>query len=148
MNKQELISHCIALQETKVAELKKLVDTLNESALGEDKCTVGDKHHTFRAQTQNEQEVYAKQLNSAIKDLNTLRTISTIKKFTKVETGALASTSNGYYLIANSMGIVEFKGIQVFVVSAISPIASILLAKNEGDIVKFNGKEIVIKQIF
>jgi transcription elongation GreA/GreB family factor len=147
LKKFNLISHCITLQEKKVAELKKLVDTLNESALGEDKCTVGDKHHTFRAQTQNEQEIYAKQLNMAIKDLNYLQTLVPKKSSNSVESGSLVSTTNGLYFIATSMGIVDFNGIQVFVVSAISPIASQLLSKKAGDEIVFNRQKIEIGEV-
>jgi len=66
--KKQILETCISLQQQKVDKLSTMVDTLNDSAVNSDKCVVGDKHHTFRAQTQNEQELYAKQLNSAINE--------------------------------------------------------------------------------
>jgi len=54
-SKQQILDKCIAIQQQKVDKLGAMVNTLNDSAINSDKCVVGDKHHTFRAQTQNEQ---------------------------------------------------------------------------------------------
>ena len=84
--KSNILKACINLQQTKVDKLNAMVETLNDSAVNSDKCVVGDKHHTFRAQTQNEQELYAKQLSAAINELNTLILIPKHKQFNNAET--------------------------------------------------------------
>ena len=109
ITKLEILKHCISIQQQKVDKLSAMVDTLNDSAVNSDKCVVGDKHHTFRAQTQNEQELYAKQLNLAINELNTLKTISKDKILNKGNLGALIETSNGIYFLATSIGIIKLK---------------------------------------
>lgn len=145
--KQQILEKCIQIQKQKVDKLSAMVDTLNDSAINSDKCVVGDKHHTFRAQTQNEQEMYAKQLSGAINGLNTLKLISKEKKFNKGELGALLETSNGVYFISTSLGIVDIDGNSVMVLSPISPIGNLLLNKNKGDIVNFRGNKIEIINI-
>lgn len=146
-HKQQILEKCIQIQQQKVDKLSAMVDTLNDSAINSDKCVVGDKHHTFRAQTQNEQEMYAKQLSGAINELNTLKLISKEKKFNKGELGALLETSNGVYFISTSLGIIDIEGDNVMVLSPISPIGSLLLYKTKGDKVNFRGNEIEIINI-
>ncbi|MEN8138765.1 MAG: hypothetical protein ABFR62_10070 [Bacteroidota bacterium] len=142
--KQEILSACIKIQQEKVDKQTAMVDTLNDSAINSDKCVVGDKHHTFRAQTQNEQEMYAKQLNSAINELNTLRQISPEKMYKKAELGALLDTSNGVYFLATSLGVIKTGENNIMVLSPISPIGNLLLNKTKGESINFRGKEIEI----
>lgn len=145
--KQQILEKCIQIQQQKVDKLSVMVDTLNDSAINSDKCVVGDKHHTFRAQTQNEQELYAKQLNGAINELNTLKLISKEKKFNTGELGALLDTSNGVYFLATSLGIIKIENKIVMVLSPISPIGSLLLSKSKGDIINFRDNDIEIINI-
>jgi len=144
ISKQQILETCIAIQQEKVDKLSAMVDTLNDSAINSDKCVVGDKHHTFRAQTQNEQELYVKQLNSAINEFNTLRMISTEKKFSKGELGAMLETSNGIYFISISIGVVSVEKENVMVLSPISPIGNLLLNKTKGESIIFRGNKIEI----
>jgi len=146
--KSEILKTCIEIQQSKVDKLSAMVDTLNDSAINSDKCVVGDKHHTFRAQTQNEQELYAKQLNSAIDELNTLRLISVEKKFIRGELGALMKTTNGNYLLSTSLGVVKVAEEDIMVLSPVSPIGNLLLNKTKGGNIIFRGKEIEILEIF
>lgn len=145
--KQEILSACINIQQEKVDKQTAMVDTLNDSAINSDKCVVGDKHHTFRAQTQNEQEMYAKQLNSAITELNTLKLISTSKIYNKAKLGALIFTTNGIYFLANSLGAIKVNRTNILVLSPLSPIGNLLLSKIKGDEIIFRGKKITIEEI-
>ena len=146
--KQEILSACINIQQEKVDKQTTMVDTLNDSAINSDKCVVGDKHHTFRAQTQNEQEMYAKQLNSAITELNTLKLISTSKIYNKAKLGALIFTTNGIYFLANSLGAIKVNRTNILVLSPLSPIGNLLLSKTKGDEIIFRGKKITIEEIY
>ncbi|MCK5907734.1 MAG: hypothetical protein KAG37_09100 [Flavobacteriales bacterium] len=146
-SKQQILEVCINIQQQKVDKLASMVDTLNDSAINSDKCVVGDKHHTFRAQTQNEQELYVKQLNSAINELNTLRLISIEKKFSKGELGSLLVTTNGIYFLATSFGVLNVEDETVMVLSPISPIGNLLLNKTKGEKVIFRGNEFEIISI-
>jgi hypothetical protein len=146
-SKIKILETCIDIQQQKVDKLGAMVDTLNDSAINSDKCVVGDKHHTFRAQTQNEQELYVKQLNSAINELNTLKLISRDKKFVSGELGALVETSNGIYFISISIGVVKVGKENIMVLSPISPIGNLLLNKTKGEIITFRGNEIKILEI-
>lgn len=145
--KIKILETCLQIQQNKVDKLSSMVDTLNDSAINSDKCVVGDKHHTFRAQTQNEQELYAKQLSSAINELNTLKLISKEKDFIKGELGALVETSNGKYFLATSLGVIEIEKEKIMVLSPISPIGNLLLNKTKGDKITFRGNEIEIIEI-
>ena len=147
VNKQKILIRCIQIQQQKVDKLSSMVDTLNDSAINSDKCVVGDKHHTFRAQTQNEQELYVKQLNLAINELNTLKLISKVKKFKRGELGALLETTNGIYFLAIGIGIEKIENKDIMILSPISPIGSLLLNKVKGDKIIFRGNEIRIINI-
>lgn len=120
---------------------------MNDSAVGDDKCTVGDKHHTFRAQTQNEQEMYTKQLNGAISELNVLQTIPLKKSYEMIELGAIANTQNGMYIISIGLGVMEINGKKIMATSPVSPIGNALLKKKKGEHAVFRGKNILIKDI-
>ncbi|MCK5782019.1 MAG: hypothetical protein KAH10_05480 [Flavobacteriales bacterium] len=146
-SKEKILSACIKIQQDKVDKQTAMVETLNDSAVNSDKCVVGDKHHTFRAQTQNEQEMYAKQLTQAINELNTLRMISTDKKYVQAELGALIPTSNGIYFLATSIGIMKIDNINIMVLSPISPIGNQLLSKTKGEKIIFRNNEITILDI-
>ena len=146
-SKEEILTACIEIQQEKVDKQSAMVDTLNDSAVNSDKCVVGDKHHTFRAQTQNEQEMYAKQLTSAINELNTLRMISTNKSFNKAELGALIETSNGIYFLATSVGVIKINGQNIMVLSPISPIGNLLLGKEKGENIIFRQNKIEIIEV-
>jgi|LGVF01.1.fsa_nt_gb transcription elongation GreA/GreB family factor len=145
--KSNILKACINLQQTKVDKLNAMVETLNDSAVNSDKCVVGDKHHTFRAQTQNEQELYAKQLSAAINELNTLILIPKHKQFNNAELGSLITTSNGIYFLATSIGIIKVDDSDIMVLSPISPIGNLLLNKVAGESIVFRGKQIEIKGI-
>ena len=148
LSKKDIIDFCINTQEAKVNKLSSLVDTLNNSAINEDKCTVGDKHETFRAQTQNEQELYVKQLNTAISELNTLQLISGFdKNYVKAELGALIATSAGVYFLATSLGLTEINGNEIMIISPISPIGNLLLSKKLNESITFRNKVIIIEGI-
>ena len=147
MNKKAIIDKCLEIQGAKLTKLKSLVQTLNESALNESKSTAGDKHDTFRAQTQNEQEMYVKQLSQAQMELNTLIKISQKKRNTKGELGALISTSKGIYLLSIGLGIINIESENIMVISPISPIGKLILNKKSGDKILFRGEEIFIENI-
>ncbi len=145
--KEQLLKFCWDDVDARTASLKKRSDELQESLNSETKSSAGDKHETGRAMVQLEQEKLGKQLLELEKKRATLQKVDIAKTSAKIVLGSLIKTSLANYFIAISAGAFQKEGINVFCVSPNAPIAQLLLGKEQGDNVTFNGKQIEIRNI-
>ncbi len=125
-------------------------NSLNATIEGRDnqtKSTAGDKHETGRAMMQAEQQRNEIQMGKAILLKKELQQIDLEKTFEQVQSGALVITNQGNYFIAIGLGKVVVEGKKIYAISVISPIGKILLNKQVGEVVNFQNKEIVVKDI-
>ncbi|MEX0314602.1 MAG: 3-oxoacyl-ACP synthase [Allomuricauda sp.] len=145
--KEDLLQFCWDDVDVRTASLKKRSDELQESLNSETKSSAGDKHETGRAMVQLEQEKLGKQLLELDKKKATLQKVDITKTSNKIVLGSLVKTSLANYFIAISAGAFKKEGVDVFCVSPNAPIAQLLLGKEHGDTVTFNGKKIEILSI-
>ncbi|MGL1887281.1 MAG: transcription elongation factor [Reichenbachiella sp.] len=118
------------------------MEAAQESANNETKSSAGDKYETGRAMSQNERDLFAKQLVEQVNQLKGLLTIDPSKKMDSVEVGSLVETKSGVFFISVSLGLVKLKaGETAMVISPISPIAQLMLEKKEGGSFVWQGKE-------
>ena len=118
------------------------------AANSEDKSTVGDKHETSRSMALLDREIHARQLDSASKDLsNAIHSdVSTIHNV--ITTGTYVETNNGNYFFLTGIGSLDTESGKIFFLSINSPIGQLFLNKKKNDEVTFNGKKILIGDVF
>lgn len=143
-NKLTLYQACVDALESKIAIAKKSMEEAQESANNETKSSAGDKYETGRAMSQNERDMYAKQLSELQHQYKMLKAIKPEKPFSSVEAGAWVSTETGSFFVAISLGPIKLDGKAVAVISPVSPIAQSLLGKTKGESYQWMGKEIKI----
>ena len=139
MIKQQIINHILLRLDEKINELKENIDEAKESRDNENKSSVGDKYETDRAMVQMELEKNQVQLAKTEALKTSLLKVDLQKKYTKVEFGSLAETSQGNYFFSIAFGKIEIEGKTVFCLSPVSPVGKVLSGKKAGDMVKFGG---------
>jgi transcription elongation GreA/GreB family factor len=145
--KLNLLTQCQVILSNKEDLLLKQMAELSEALLSEQKSSAGDKHETARAMLQLEQEQLSKQLSeiqTLIKDLNG---INYLAPTTKVISGSLVKTNQGYFIVGVAIGKIKQNNIEAFIISAQSPIGKFLMNKSVKDAFDFNGKKYVIEEI-
>lgn len=146
--KKQLIDACEAYVELKLQALQKAIDDLEAALKLETKCSMGDKYETGRAMLHLEFEKLAGQYKGFEKLRKTVRMLSAGKTDQKVTFGSAVKTSQANYFIAIPAGELNVEGEKYFGVGANAPIAKILTGKTAGEVVFFNGREILIEKVF
>lgn len=123
-----------------------LNDALDSTA-NETKSTAGDKHETGRAMAQLEQEKIGSQLAEIGKLKETLFRINPEKTSRKIELGSLVVTSTGFFFISIGIGAFPFEGKSVFCITPMAPFCQLLLGKQAGDSIEWQGKNIAITSV-
>ncbi|WP_420320818.1 3-oxoacyl-ACP synthase [Flagellimonas sp.] len=145
--KAQLLNFCWEILDEKETRLKKRSAELQESLGSETKSSAGDKHETGRAMVQLEQEKLGKQLVELDKTKAMLQKVDIVKDAEKVVLGSLVKTSVADYFIAISAGPFKKEGFSAFCISASAPIAQLLLGKEQGDDITFNGTQMEILEV-
>jgi len=141
MNKSEIYAACIAQQQTKIEELQNAIDKVQESIVGEDNSTAGNKFETARAMGQEEMDRLNQTMNVAVRDMNILNQIDAEKPCDSVQLGAHIVTDKKEMYMAVGMGRLVIGGKNVFVVSPTSPIGQQLMGLEKGGELNFGGKK-------
>lgn len=141
MNKSEIYAACIAKQQTKIAELQNAIDKVQESIVGEDNSTAGNKFETARAMGQEEMDRLNQTMNVAVRDMNILNQIDAEKPCDSVQLGAYIVTDKKVMYMATGIGRLEVGSENIFVVSPSSPIGQQLMGLKKGGELSFGGKK-------
>ena len=123
-----------------------LNDALDSTA-NETKSTAGDKHETGRAMAQLEQEKIGIQLAEITKLKEILFRIQPEKSHSKVQLGSLVDTSNGLFFISIGIGAFPIEGKSIFCITPMAPVCQLLLGKQAGEQVEWQGKKIEINLV-
>lgn len=144
--KERLLRHCIDSISIRLDELSDSLKGLQKAANEETKSTAGDKYETGRAMAMLEKEKFAARYQEAEKQLRTLRQIRLTKNHL-VQTGSLVKANDIWYFIAASLGKVQFEAEDIYVISAVAPLAQALLGMRESDTSNWRGKPLTIQRI-
>lgn len=131
----------------KLKLLNKQIDDAKESRNNDTKSSAGDKFETGREMAQIELNKLELQKNKTQKLHKELSRMPIQKTFDKVEFGSLVFSNKGNYFISFGFGKIIIEDLEVFALSAGSPIGLALLNKKAGEKVQFQGREIVITSI-
>lgn len=145
--KGEVILSCHSIIEKRLEEFQLTERSAQESAAGDTKSSMGDKHETSRELLQQEREMNGRRMAEALRQQEELERILPDAQFMHIQTGALAETSLGWFFFSTALGFITVGSVKVAVVSMASPIGQALKGKASGESVSFQGKSLLIKHI-
>lgn len=145
--KQQLYKACQDFLNKRLEVIQNTISDIQNSLQSETKSSAGDKHETGRAMLQLEREKAGHQLAEIQKINKTLNKIEVNSKHKKVALGSLVITSHFNYFIAISAGELIVNDISYYAISVSTPIAKLLLSKEEGDGVEFRDSKFIINSI-
>ncbi|MBD1432528.1 GreA/GreB family elongation factor [Sphingobacterium sp. DN00404] len=145
--KKELLNNCLRQIEGRLEETAFAIQQAQEAIESETKSSAGDKYETSREMIQQDLNRYHTQLLQSKKDWVVLQKMETeIKE--KVEIGAIVVTEKVTYFMAVSLGQQLVEGMNFMVISPSSPIGKLLLGREVGDQIVFNGTKQSITAVY
>jgi hypothetical protein len=136
VSKEEVIARSVEVIASKKQTLLTALQLLEESLLSETKSSAGDKHETGRARVQAEQDKLLGMLNEILEMEKLANQLKALPE-NSPQKGILMSTDKGLFYLGLSLGRVEVKGENVYVISAVSPLGSALKGKKAGEALEF-----------
>jgi len=144
--KSKILASCVERQKGIISNLKNEMQEAQKSA--NDSGLPKDRYDSYRAQLLRKRDMFAQQLHKANEQINTLNIISMERKYKCVEFGAVVCTNKQNIFISISLGKIEVEKDQYFIVSPFVPIYKAMEGKTAGEQFEFNGKKLLIKEIF
>lgn len=143
--KAELVQYLIELQEQAISNARKAMDDAQEEAnnYGAPK----DRYDGFRNQQLRRKDLFAKQLSQAMTNLDLLNRLDETKQHHEVGFGTLVQTEKAMFFVAIGLGIVNFKGEDIAVISMLVPLFHAMKSKKVGESFSFNQNDFTIKQL-
>ncbi|MGM0580010.1 MAG: hypothetical protein ACQETL_04985 [Bacteroidota bacterium] len=145
--KKHLIEKCKTEIIAKKAAIDQEMENLKTSLGAETKSSAGDKYETSREMMNQEKGKLQSQKSVLNQQLETLSKINANVKHEKVGLGSIVKTSTANYFISISYGKVSDGKDEVFMISAITPLAQQMINKMPGDEITWNGKSFLIQEI-
>ena len=145
--KQNLYHQCEDILAERLARIKQYIADIQEGLSSETKSSAGDKHETGRAMLQLEREKAGYQLAEVERLKTVLSMTSTEHRPGNIGLGSLVFTSKAHYFISLSLGALHVDDQTFYAISTKTPIGQLLLGKQVGDQLSFNGHSFVIKQV-
>ncbi|WP_037324458.1 hypothetical protein [Salinimicrobium terrae] len=146
--KHQLLEACTEYVTTRINKMELGIKDLEAALKLETKCSMGDKYETDRAMLHLEFEKIAGQSEGFKKLQKTVRAIPSGRIDEKVTFGSVVKTPVANYFISIPAGELIVNGEKYFAVGASAPISKVLTGKTAGDVVNFNGREIMIQKVF
>lgn len=143
--KTELIKHLTEMQHQAISNARKAMEDAQEEA--NNYGTPKDRYDGFRNQQMRRKDMFAKQLNQAMNNLDLLNKLDLDQSHKTVGFGALVTTDRATFFVAIGIGIANFNGEDVAVISMMVPLFHAMKNKQVGDFFSFNEHEYKILQI-
>jgi hypothetical protein len=146
--KNRLKQLCESIIEQRISAAKKIIQNIQEAANNEEKSSAGDKYETGRAMGHLQKDMHSRQLNEYLKELAGLHSIVSSLLYETPCAGAFIETNDASFFIAAGLGKQMAEGKNIFFLSPYAPLAAALQNKKAGDSFLFNGKNIMIKDVY
>ncbi|PTN07584.1 3-oxoacyl-ACP synthase [Mangrovibacterium marinum] len=146
--KARLIAHLDALLDQRVAALEQSIQSAKESRDSDTKSSAGDKYETGREMIQQEVDKFEGQLAHTRQLKVDLGKINPEKRNRQAEFGSLLICNPGNYFLSIAVGKVEIDSDNFICLSLASPLGKAFYGKTVGDELLFNGKKIVVEEIY
>ena len=140
LDKSLIFQKCVDVLEGRIKQIQGERAQVQTSANEETKSSAGDKYETGRAMAQLEIERFTQQLLENERLLNRLLELKEVQIQDRVVAGSLVHTSQGYFYISVSLGMIEWEGQSFYCISPEAPLGRELLGKGIGDQVGINGR--------
>ena len=147
LTKKTIIERIANELNKKLEELNRHISATKESRDSDTKSSAGDKFETSREMAQIELNNLESQAAKTAKQLNELHQISTQPQ-ERISIGSLVKTNKGTYFISIPFGKIIITENTYFVISMASPIGQLFQGKKAGDVMSFNGNEMVIEEVW
>lgn len=145
--KASLHKSCTAFIESRLQTIEKTIKDIQLALTSETKSSAGDKHETGRAMLQLEREKAGNQLIEIQKVKQVLSKIDINKTSKTVGLGTIVFTSKLNYFVSISAGEIVCDNKRFYAISSSTPIAKLLLSKQEGDRIAFRNSIFTIEKI-
>ena len=146
--KQRLLKQCIQIIEQRIAAALIVIENAQIAANSEEKSSAGDKYETSRAMSHLEIAMHSRQLSSNRLELASLLNVDCNKIYDTTTTGSIVFCKGGVFFIAAGLGKLPFEGLDLYLLSPLAPLASVLFDKKVGGIFTFNKTELSIIDTF
>lgn len=147
LDKSLIFQKCVDVLQERIKQVQYERAQVQASANDETKSSVGDKYETGRAMAQLEIERFTQQLIENEKLLNRLQELKEVQARDRIIPGSLVHTSQGYFYVSISLGIIESDGYHFYCISPEAPLGSALLGKRVDDQVTINGRSFQIMTV-
>jgi transcription elongation GreA/GreB family factor len=134
--------------QSRIDTARQAMNSAQDAANSEEKSSAGDKYETGRAMSQIERDNYAARLEELQNEMNLLQSIDAEKLYDVVNNGCVMSGGGNTFFIASGLGVVSLSDQKVAMISPRSPLAAIIRNKKAGESFLFNGREILIEEVF
>lgn len=145
--KEALITHCRNVIADKIQSIQAEITALKDSMGTDTKSSAGDKYETGREMMNQESGKLQSQLSVFHQQLDTLNKINPTVKYKTIGLGAFVKTTQANYFLSISYGKIVFDGMELYMISGITPIAQLMLNKTVGNHFNWHGKKIIIEEI-
>jgi transcription elongation GreA/GreB family factor len=146
--KSTLHEICLAIVDSKIADYKQAIEDARAAQQNETKSSAGDKYETTREMMTQEIENSTRQLIAAEAERQLLNhALNENLANGKVHHGSIVKTDTGNFYVAAGIGKVIADEETFQVVSPVSPIGKLLIGKTAADLLEFNGKKYMLKEV-
>jgi len=146
--KKELYNTCVEFVKKREETVNQIIVSSQKALTSETKSSAGDKHETGRAMLQLEMEKAGQQLEGIYQMKIVLAKIKLDDASELIKLGSLIVTNQSTYFLAISAGQITISDKNYYAISPSSPIGKLLLGKAKNDDFLFNGKTIIIQEVF
>ena len=145
--KEALYNNCKEFVEKRLQNVEEVISSNQKALQTETKSSAGDKHETGRAMLQLEMEKAGQQLAGITQMKEILAKIDISKTSKNAHLGSIVYTDKANYFLSISAGHLTIENTNYFAVSVSSPIGKLLLGKQKGEAISFNGNVFKILEI-
>ena len=146
--KTALKQFALDLISTRIEAARLQADQAQESANQEEKSSAGDKYETSRAMGQNLKDMHSRQQAEHARELATLHQVKVDTLYSTPVAGAFIQCPDIGFFIAAGLGKQQLHDQTILFLSPAAPLARALYQKRAGDSFLFNGKPLLIQDIF
>lgn len=140
--KERLVKHCLQQQQLALKNARNAMDEAQEeaNAYGQPK----DRYDGFRNQQLRKRDLFGKQLEQALHNIDMINKITLDKPLDHVDFGSVVITDSTTFLIAIGLGFISFEGEEVAVISMLVPLFHEMKNKRVGDSFSFKDQTYTI----
>ena len=133
---------------SRIEAAKQQADQAQEAANQEEKSSAGDKYETSRAMGHLQKDMHTRQQAEHARELATLHQIKVDTLYSTAAPGAFIQCPDINFFIAAGLGKQQLHDQTILFLSPAAPLAKALYQRRAGDSFIFNGRTLLIQDVF